>query len=157
VLVSEVRGDVQVDALTIDADLEKLGLREKDPDAFAIVDGVIGRHLELAFGFKGDSLSMGFGPNGIQQALDLASGKRPGGEPTLTKVSAGQAMAGTLRLEAIMQALTAIPQVATMKEAIDKLPKGEAFTMTAAGTGDSIGMTLSFPIDTIAALAGLAR
>lgn len=157
VLVSEVRGDVQVDALTVDADLEKLGLNEKDPAAFAIVDGLIGRHLELAFGFKNDALTMGFGPHGIQQALDLASGKRPGGEPALTAAAQGNAMAGTLRLDVIMNALMAIPQVAQMKEAIDKLPKGEAFAMTAAGHGNTSGVTMSFPIDTIAALVGLAR
>ncbi len=156
-LVSEVRGDVQVDALTVDADLEKLGLNEKDPAAFAIVDGLIGRHLELAFGFKNDALSMGFGPHGIQQALDLASGKRPGGEPTLTAAARGNAMAGTLRIDVILNALTAIPEVARMKEAIDKLPKGEAFTMTAAGSGNTSGITLAFPIETIAALVGLAR
>ncbi|MCB9727580.1 MAG: hypothetical protein H6746_03735 [Deltaproteobacteria bacterium] len=155
-LVSEVRGEVQVDALTVDADLEKLGLREKDPDTFAIVDGIVGRHLELAFGFKGDSLSMAFGPHGIQQAMDLAAGKRPGGEPVLTAAARGNAMAGAFRLDVLMKALTAIPDVARMKDAIEALPKGEAFTVTMNGVGDGLRTTLSFPIDTVAALAGFA-
>ena len=151
-IVDQEQDGAKVAGLLFEADWDKLGIKEKEPEAYDILTRVVGKKLQLAFAFKGSSVGFGMGPSGIAKAVAVASGKREGGEPTLNRANKDNALAMTVRMDLTMKALSWIPDLAPLAAKIDALPKERSFALTGASDGAEAVFTLTVPADVVAGL-----
>lgn len=154
-VVKDDKDGVEVRALTFEVDWDKLGIKEKDPDTYALLDGIVGRSLQLAIAFKDQWVAAALGPKAMDAARSLASGNRPGGEKSLTDASRGNAMAMTVHVDKILKVSTFIPEMQAKKAAIDALPADRPFVFTGTGADRTFAFTLSVPTDLVKALTAL--
>ena len=130
-VVDEARGDVHVKALVAHVDWERMGLARSDPGFFAAVQAMVGTQLGVALADGDGRLAMTLGPNAVDQAVALAAGKLPGGEPNLDRAGRGAVAAISLRVGAMLQALTALPSLQGHAAEYAKIPSDQAITLQA--------------------------
>ncbi len=152
-ITDEDKDGAHIYALTATADWNKLGIKEADPDAFAMLDGIVGKTVSIAFVFQGDAVSTAFGPKAIETARRLANGEFPGGDEHLSAASNGRAMAMTLLLDRLLSNLTFIPELAPLKSKVDSLPKDRPLTFTMSGAGSTVITEFSVPTDVVKAIS----
>ena len=130
-VVDEARGDVHVKALVAHVDWERMGLARSDPGFFAAVQAMVGAQVGVALADGDGRLAMTLGPNAVDQAVALAAGKLPGGEPNLDRAGRGAVGAISLRVGAMLQALTALPSLQSRAADYAKIPSDQAITLQA--------------------------
>jgi len=146
-VVDETRGEVVVKALVATVDWERLGLAQSDPGFFAAVQAMVGPKLSAAMADGEGRMAVAFGPHGVDAAVALAGGKLPGGEPNLTRAGEGEVAAVSLRVGAMLSALSALPSLERYAEEYAKLPKDKAITLRATVDGPTLQITADVALD----------
>ena len=148
----ETRDGARVAGLQIKLDWERLSQAPADPAALEAVRALVGPELSLALADGEGRLALALGPHAFDQAAALAAGRRPGGEPTLTAAGQGAFAAMSLRVGAMLSALSALPSFKARAAEFAKLPQGEAVTFAATAKGGTLVITADMALSFLPAL-----
>ncbi len=153
-IINEDKGGVHVAGLIAEADWERAGLKEAEPEMYALLTEVVGTKFQAVFGFKDGLMTIGVGPNGMATAIDLANGKQPGGEKTLKAVNDGNTLAMAVRIDTALKAWMGAS--ADGMAQIEAIPVGRSFTTTLTSAGGAATLTVGLPLDVVAKLSEMS-
>jgi hypothetical protein len=150
---------VHVDVLDLAIDWvvlsRELGLAAHETETVKMLQTVVGPNVQLAFATGGKRSVTAFGPHAVDHALAMAGGKGGAGDPAFAALAKGQNMAMSLRIGALLRALSFIPDMAAMKPLIDVIGPQRALTIQIDSSGDKASMIMGIPIDVIRDIMGL--
>ena len=159
-LVSTEADGVHLDALELKIDWtvlsREMGLAAQDVATVEMLKTIAGEKFVFAVATGSDRYVQAFGPNALAVATSLAKGENPKSDPAVVTMSKEQNWTAVIRVGALLDALSFIPEMAAKKPMIDAIPKDRALSMTAKSTGSALECTLQVPLDIIGQVITLA-
>ena len=156
----ESRDGAKLESLVVDLDwklLKEQAAKEPgDAQKLDLLRQVIGDKLSVAAAYKGTTASFSFGPNGVDNALSLASGaKGDGAHKALAEMGSTSSVAAVVSLGKLLDSLRSNPAIAPNLPPAQMLPTGKDLTFRSASDGTYVSAELSLPIDLVGTIMAM--
>jgi len=151
-LKQEDRDGTHVAGLVVGLDWSRMGLARTDPAVFETLKSLVGDQLGVALADADGRLALALGPHALDQAAALAAGRFPGGEPTLDRAGRGAVFALSLRVGAMLKALSGLPSLKSRASLFAALPQDQALSLSAAASAGTLVVTFDAAVPLFTAL-----